>query len=92
MSGAKVPEFIPDSCEYSWRSSPSGPEVETHSPSGEGSLQLSLSRPRLLLFAFRASNDADPESVIQARRTEADVIAQWVKVERTRLRAQITKQ
>lgn len=37
---------------------------------------------------LRASNDADPESVISARKTEADLIAQWVKMERTRLRQQ----
>ncbi|XP_056888421.1 dipeptidyl peptidase 2 isoform X2 [Takifugu flavidus] len=35
---------------------------------------------------LRGSNDADPESVIKARKTEADLIAQWVKMERTRLR------
>ncbi|KAM3611068.1 uncharacterized protein V6R79_013006 [Siganus canaliculatus] len=37
---------------------------------------------------LRASNDADPESVISARKAEADLIAQWVKMERTRLRQQ----
>ncbi|KAI3372495.1 hypothetical protein L3Q82_022691 [Scortum barcoo] len=35
---------------------------------------------------LRGSNDADPPSVIIARKTEADLIAQWVKMERTRLR------
>lgn len=35
---------------------------------------------------LRGSNDADPVSVISARKTEADLIAQWVKMERTRLR------
>lgn len=34
---------------------------------------------------LRGSNDADPVSVIKARKTEADLIAQWVKMERTRL-------
>uniref|UniRef100_A0A3Q4B1Z6 Uncharacterized protein n=1 Tax=Mola mola TaxID=94237 RepID=A0A3Q4B1Z6_MOLML len=34
---------------------------------------------------LRGSNDADPLSVISARKTEADLIAQWVKMERTRL-------
>ncbi|XP_056275277.1 dipeptidyl peptidase 2 [Pseudoliparis swirei] len=34
---------------------------------------------------LRGSNEADPESVIRARRTEAELIAQWVKTERTRL-------
>lgn len=31
---------------------------------------------------LRGSNDADPVSVITARKTEADIIAQWVKMER----------
>uniref|UniRef100_UPI0037E8ED99 dipeptidyl peptidase 2 n=1 Tax=Semicossyphus pulcher TaxID=241346 RepID=UPI0037E8ED99 len=35
---------------------------------------------------LRGSNDADPVSVIIARRTEADLIAQWVDNERVRLR------
>ncbi|XP_070820291.1 dipeptidyl peptidase 2 [Chaetodon trifascialis] len=35
---------------------------------------------------LRGSNDADPVSVISARKMEADLIAQWVKMERTRLR------
>uniref|UniRef100_A0A8D0D0F2 Dipeptidyl-peptidase 7 n=1 Tax=Sander lucioperca TaxID=283035 RepID=A0A8D0D0F2_SANLU len=34
---------------------------------------------------LRGSNDADPVSVISARKTEADLIAQWVKMERTKL-------
>uniref|UniRef100_A0A8D3CK77 Dipeptidyl-peptidase 7 n=1 Tax=Scophthalmus maximus TaxID=52904 RepID=A0A8D3CK77_SCOMX len=34
---------------------------------------------------LRGSHDADPVSVISARKTEADVIAQWVKTERSRL-------
>ncbi|KAM6944024.1 dipeptidyl peptidase 2 isoform 2-T2 [Lycodopsis pacificus] len=34
---------------------------------------------------LRGSNDADPESVISARKTEADLIALWVEMERTRL-------
>lgn len=36
-------------------------------------------------FLCRGYNDADPMSVITARKTEADIIAQWVKTERTRL-------
>ncbi len=39
-----------------------------------------------LFFSCRGSNDADPVSVISARKTEADLIAHWVKMERTRLR------
>lgn len=35
---------------------------------------------------LRGSNDADPVSVISARKMEADLIVQWVKMERTRLR------
>ncbi|XP_068167598.1 dipeptidyl peptidase 2 [Antennarius striatus] len=35
---------------------------------------------------LRGSNDADPVSVISARKTEADLISQWVKTERTRLK------
>lgn len=35
---------------------------------------------------LRGSNDADPGSVIKARRTEADLISEWVKMERTRLK------
>lgn len=34
---------------------------------------------------LRGSNEADPVSVIRARKTEAELIAQWVKMERTRL-------
>ncbi|TMS03868.1 Dipeptidyl peptidase 2 [Larimichthys crocea] len=34
---------------------------------------------------LRGSNDADPVSVISARKTEADLIAQWVKMEKIRL-------
>ncbi|KAM3867738.1 dipeptidyl peptidase 2 [Diretmus argenteus] len=34
---------------------------------------------------LRESNDADPASVINARKTEADLIAQWVKMGRTRV-------
>ncbi|XP_047237186.1 dipeptidyl peptidase 2 isoform X1 [Girardinichthys multiradiatus] len=34
---------------------------------------------------LRGSNQADPASVITARKTEAELIAQWVKMERTRL-------
>ncbi|XP_062310204.1 dipeptidyl peptidase 2 [Osmerus eperlanus] len=33
---------------------------------------------------LRSSNDADPLSVITARKTEADTISQWVKMERRR--------
>ncbi|XP_038150027.1 dipeptidyl peptidase 2 [Cyprinodon tularosa] len=36
---------------------------------------------------LRGSNEADPASVISARKTEAELIAQWVKTERTRLRS-----
>uniref|UniRef100_A0A8C3A0Z3 Dipeptidyl-peptidase 7 n=1 Tax=Cyclopterus lumpus TaxID=8103 RepID=A0A8C3A0Z3_CYCLU len=32
---------------------------------------------------LRGSNDADPESVLSARKTEAELITQWVKMERT---------
>ncbi|KAM9858345.1 dipeptidyl peptidase 2 [Aulostomus maculatus] len=35
---------------------------------------------------LRGFNDADPESVITARKMEAELIAQWVKMERTRSR------
>ncbi|XP_047447664.1 dipeptidyl peptidase 2 [Mugil cephalus] len=35
---------------------------------------------------LRGSNDADPVSVINARKKEAELIAQWVKMERSRLR------
>ncbi|XP_029296718.1 dipeptidyl peptidase 2 isoform X2 [Cottoperca gobio] len=35
---------------------------------------------------LRGHNDADPVSVISARKTEADLIAQWVKMERARFR------
>ncbi|XP_068594485.1 dipeptidyl peptidase 2 [Brachionichthys hirsutus] len=35
---------------------------------------------------LRGSNDADPASVIRARKTEADLIARWVEAERTRIR------
>lgn len=34
---------------------------------------------------LRGSNEADPVSVVSARKTEADLIAQWVQMERTRL-------
>ncbi|KAM4607151.1 dipeptidyl peptidase 2 [Polymixia lowei] len=37
---------------------------------------------------LRESNDADPESVINARKTESDLIAQWVKMERMRSQGQ----
>lgn len=33
---------------------------------------------------LRESNEADPVSVVKARKTEADTIAQWVKMERSR--------
>uniref|UniRef100_A0A665WI02 Dipeptidyl-peptidase 7 n=1 Tax=Echeneis naucrates TaxID=173247 RepID=A0A665WI02_ECHNA len=36
---------------------------------------------------LRGSDDADPESVIKARKTEADIIAHWVQMERTRLQS-----
>uniref|UniRef100_A0A8C5CSC2 Dipeptidyl-peptidase 7 n=1 Tax=Gadus morhua TaxID=8049 RepID=A0A8C5CSC2_GADMO len=35
---------------------------------------------------LRGSNDADPASVISARKTEANLIAQWVAMERLRLK------
>uniref|UniRef100_A0A7N9AQ39 Dipeptidyl-peptidase 7 n=1 Tax=Mastacembelus armatus TaxID=205130 RepID=A0A7N9AQ39_9TELE len=35
---------------------------------------------------LRESNEADPESVITARKTEAHIIAKWVKMERNRLK------
>ncbi|XP_059909960.1 dipeptidyl peptidase 2 [Gadus macrocephalus] len=35
---------------------------------------------------LRGSNDADPVSVISARKTEANLIAQWVAMERLRLK------
>ncbi|XP_059193210.1 dipeptidyl peptidase 2 [Centropristis striata] len=35
---------------------------------------------------LRGSNAADPVSVINARKTEGELITQWVKMERTRLR------
>ncbi|KAM4745970.1 dipeptidyl peptidase 2 [Anableps anableps] len=41
---------------------------------------------------LRGSNEADPASVISARKTEAELIAQWVKMERTRLRTSYTQQ
>ncbi|XP_015235392.1 PREDICTED: dipeptidyl peptidase 2 [Cyprinodon variegatus] len=41
---------------------------------------------------LRGSNEADPASVISARKTEAELIAQWVKTERTRLQASSTQQ
>lgn len=34
----------------------------------------------------RGSNAADPESVIKARKMEAELIAAWVKMERVRFR------
>uniref|UniRef100_A0A3P8VE43 Dipeptidyl peptidase 2 n=1 Tax=Cynoglossus semilaevis TaxID=244447 RepID=A0A3P8VE43_CYNSE len=34
---------------------------------------------------LRGHNDADPMSVLSARKTEADIIAEWVKMERRRI-------
>ncbi|XP_068454997.1 dipeptidyl peptidase 2 isoform X2 [Clinocottus analis] len=34
---------------------------------------------------LRGSNDADPESVVSARKTEAELISRWVEAERSRL-------
>lgn len=34
----------------------------------------------------RGSNDADPESVIKARKMEGELISQWVQMEKNRLK------
>uniref|UniRef100_A0A096LYU5 Dipeptidyl peptidase 2 n=1 Tax=Poecilia formosa TaxID=48698 RepID=A0A096LYU5_POEFO len=40
---------------------------------------------------LRGSNDSDPASVVKVRKVEAELIAQWVKMERNRLTAAYTQ-